>query len=132
MAPDIIIINQGLWSFPELRRNDDYRTEFATALTNITKHVVWKKTTSRCAGDQDEIDDEDFLRDMRHHGIEVFDAYKLTLGVALKHSDDTKNVCWDRDYHFNPFVYRELNKQLLKFLGTHFILEPPPSLTAKA
>ena len=56
---------------------------------------------------------------MQSKGLEVFDTYMLTLGVASQHVDNDphKSICWDGDSHYNPFVYRELNKQLLKYLG---------------
>jgi hypothetical protein len=118
MVPDAIIINQGLWSYPELRHNEEFRAEFTSLLKNISNTVVWKKTTSRCIG-FDEIDDEGFTSDLQSKGLEVFDTYMLTLGVASQHVDNDphKSICWDGDSHFNPFVYRELNKQLLKYLG---------------
>ena len=44
----------------------------------------------------------------------IYDANKLTYSIS-----NMNGTCWD-DIHYNAFVYRELNKQLIKFLGYLF------------
>ena len=115
--PDAVIINQGLWEFPALRNNDTYIQSFVASLKNSATEIIWKTTTARCFEfyGNTRTDDDVFLEKLRRHGIVVFDAYKLTREVAAVNNQTAHNVCWD-EMHFQPFVYREINKKLLKFL----------------
>jgi hypothetical protein len=121
-TPDILVINQGYWSFPALRSPyDQYFNAFFQQTQKSSKRVIWKSTTSHCAKQGSDgsfigiRESDKFLSALNSLGIEIFDAYKITREVAVLNQNNS--VCWD-DKHFEPFVYRELNKALLVMI-TH-------------
>ncbi len=113
--PDILIINQGFWSFPSLDGNLTFQNIFISTIKRIAGQAIWKTTTAPCYPGSTTVKGETFLSNLRMGGIRIFDAYSYTREVVALNNETTRNVCWD-GLHFQPFVYRELNKRLLSFI----------------
>eukprot|EP00667_Euglena_gracilis_P011033 EG_transcript_11251 len=110
---DVLIFNYGIWKVlvnattPVLSEaNLDWLAEVAH---DAAPAVVWK--TTNAVHEHGRFDDDALLAGLQRRGFQIFDIYNLTLGVLpLK-----KAAMWD-NFHFLPFVYRELNIALLEYL----------------
>eukprot|EP00667_Euglena_gracilis_P010903 EG_transcript_11112 len=126
---DMLVFNYGLWRVavrnatpPTLAEaNLDRLAEVARAAAPT---VVWKTTTANQRWNP--IDDAALLEGLSRRGFEVWDAYNLTLGVL-----HFKEAMWD-GFHFEPFVYRELNIAFLEFLRAALRRRQPGHTAAAA
>jgi hypothetical protein len=124
IMPDYLILNQGLWKFPKLHNNNKYFHSFFQKAQKSTKKLIWKTTTASCDNmivmnqtyyNNHGMDTKHFIKMLKQLNIEIFDAFLLTKDITKFNSRDLI-ICWDYNHHFQSFVYRELNKQLLKML----------------
>ena len=125
IMPDYLILNQGLWKFPKLHNNKNYFHYFFNIAQKSTKKLIWKTTTASCDDmlitnqtyyNNHGIDTKQFITMLTQlKNITIFDAFLFTKDITKFNSRDLI-ICWDRYHHFQSFVYRELNKQLLKML----------------
>ena len=124
IMPDYLIINQGLWKYPKLHNDYNHFNEFINIAKQSTKRLIWKTTTASCDDkiinnrayyNNHGLDTNHFIDMLQQSKIELYDAFLLTKDVTQFNSRDII-ICWDRFHHFQSFVYRELNKQLLKLL----------------
>lgn len=115
MQADVIIINQGIWG------REDYPLRKPAALNRLYEElrksvrpggkVVWKTTSPGLAQNASQIfDKEDFLLNVTKAGFEIFDMYRLTADLRTE-----SNAYWDT-WHFQPFVYKYVNIQLMQYL----------------
>ena len=124
IMPDYLILNQGLWKFPKLHNDYEYFHSFFHTAQKSTKKLIWKTTTASCDDmivmnqayyNNHGMDTKQFIAMLKQLNIEIFDAFLFTKDITKFNSRDLI-ICWDRSHHFQSFVYRELNKQLLKML----------------
>jgi hypothetical protein len=109
--PDILVVNQGIWEFPELRTNRSFLNDFVSSLQESAKRVIWKVTTAACDPAKAVIDDDAFLGVLRSRNVELYDTFKYSKDVAFR-AKEVGGICWDK-LHYEPFVYRELNIKLI-------------------
>ena len=107
LKPDILVINQGFWTYPELHDvNSPLLDRFINATNSIAAVRIWKTTTASQGSDSCR-DEPEFLEKLKFGNFTIFDSYNFTKG--LTHND---SAYWDW-LHYNSFVYRELN---IKFI----------------
>jgi hypothetical protein len=77
--------------------------------------AIWKTTTSPCNSGE-AFDNSTYVDLLAAQGLRIFDAFGITRNVSHHNSPPNGDgVCLD-GLHYFPFVYRELNKELLSFL----------------
>jgi len=118
LHPDFLFINQGYWSDDQLRNNHTYTKLFVATTKKVSKRAVWKTSTATRGG-ADQMDPSDFLDKLREEKMEIFDVYSLTAGIATENKYFPLNITFWDDKHFYPFVYREINKQLVHFINSN-------------
>eukprot|EP01041_Mallomonas_annulata_P003856 gene3856-7688_t len=126
--PDSVIVNQGIWPDVDLRTESFHK--FAKLLSNITSLPIWKVTTAIFDGKPEEtkntfctyirgdfpgpecnpLDSDKMLNLFKGHKIHIYDTYSMSKDLIMEPS------AYFDTYHFMPFVYRELNKQLIRQL----------------
>lgn len=114
LSPSAIVINQGFWLVHS-------RNSLISRVLNASRSAVgtggqlfWKTTTATRDAPGTPHDNDEFLSRLLldRSRPEIFDAYNLTAGL-----NGTASAYWDQ-VHFNPFVYRELNRALIDRLCT--------------
>ena len=111
LVPDYVIINQGFWEYPSIHNSTSGLQDFVAALKASSRKAIWKTTTAthQCGGETAP-ENSTFLTFLKSSGIDVYDAFSFTKGVSIKSDAYFDGV------HFQPFVYRELNKRLLEMI----------------
>jgi hypothetical protein len=114
VQPDFLVVNQGHWQFPFIR-SDPGLSIFVNATLYAVRRpgamAIWKTTTAKQYNPKERIDLPDFLQAIKRRGMYVFDAWNITQALSMK-----PDAFYDA-FHFEPFVYRELNIAMLNFLG---------------
>lgn len=108
MHPDLIMINHGFWSGPNVQG----MSSISKSMLDAAPRAVWKTTTSSMKRNRHENDD--FLKMVQELGMSVFDAYSITYGISFV------NASFIDPMHYLPFVYRELNIIYLDYLKKMF------------
>ena len=109
-----LIINNGIWKYPILREDASFRSKFVELAKKSSNHFIWKTTATVC-GEKISRDSPIFLNQLQDLNVTIFDTYKYTKDVTAVHDkmNISRQVCYD-GLHYNHFVYRELNKLLLR------------------
>lgn len=119
MMPDVLILNQGFWKNNKFRSNETYFHHVMTAAKSASKRFIWKTSTSRCFDAPDDgVDGGSFRTRLIEAKVEVFDAFRITHFIANRHnkSNEAQWTCLFDKHHFQPFVYREINKKFVDLL----------------
>ena len=112
LHPYFLIMNNGLWNYTILREDASFRSKFVALAKKSSQHFIWKTTGSVC-GLNHSLDSPIFLNQMKNLNVTIFDRYKYTKDVTAIDNNITRQVCYD-GFHYNHFIYRELNKLLLR------------------
>lgn len=115
MYPDFFILNQGMWTYKEFRSNVSHFNEIMQSAKESSPRFIWKTSTPKCYSPDTDLDGGSFRTWLQDAKVEVFDAFRITRNIAKAHRDGDKTCLGDL-LHFQPFVYRELNKKLIDFL----------------
>jgi hypothetical protein len=111
LRPSMVMINSGAWVHHELRNNSTFTSAFGEALMASASGGVgvWKTTTVCRDCPVEQADGAAFTSLMTHHGVRVFDAYRLT-SYLERHASGRAHVdLW----HYQAFVYKEMNKAMV-------------------
>lgn len=111
MRPDVLLVNQGIWKYPLLREERIFE-RFLMQMKAVAKHAIWKTTTPlyhHSHFSHQSMDTDELMGRIRASGVQVFDAFNITVGMV------EQPAYWDK-MHFLPFMYTELNIALLQQL----------------
>jgi hypothetical protein len=105
MQPDILVFNQGIWAYDELRLPENIAA-LSRACFRAAKRVIWRTTTAR-QNVVSPIDDDQFVALLKKNHFEIFDAYALTKKYSGKPEHYFDHL------HFQNSVYSEMMPALV-------------------